>query len=104
MAVGDAHVSWLSYTSTNTTFFPKPSTTFLTCFRGDRRKYAGKKVRLNRVSNSQPGHESDMLTTKASGRAENRSIAKTVGLGQTAQSAQADPGRHFLQMHQAPIL
>ena len=47
-------------------FFPKPLTTFLTCFcRGERRKYAGKKVCLNRKSNSQaPGHESYALTTK----------------------------------------
>ena len=39
--------------------FPKPPTTFLTCFsKGVRRKYAGKKVCLNRVSNSQLlGHE-----------------------------------------------
>ena len=67
MAVGDAHVSsLLSHTSTNTAFFPKPPTTFLTCFsRGEKRKYAGKKVRLNRVSNSQTtGHESHMLTTE----------------------------------------
>ena len=51
-------------------FFPKPPTTFLTCFcRGERPKYAGKKSRLNRVSNSQPpGHESNMLTTKPPGR------------------------------------
>ena len=36
-------------------FFPKPPTTFLTCFcRGERRKYARKK----------PGHESDTLTTE----------------------------------------
>ena len=51
-------------------FFPKPPTTFLTCFcRGDRRKYAGKKSRLNRRSNSQPsGHESDTLTTEPPGR------------------------------------
>ena len=27
--------SWLSHTSTNTTFFPKPPTTFLTCFGRD---------------------------------------------------------------------
>ena len=63
MAVGHAHcVSWLSHTSANTTlFFPKPPTTFLTCFcRGERRKYARKKVSLNRGSNSQPpGHEPD---------------------------------------------
>ena len=54
-------------------FFPKPSTTFPTCFcRGERRKYAGKKVRLNRGLNSQPpGHESNTLTTKPPGRGEN---------------------------------
>ena len=51
-------------------FFPKPPTTFLTCFcRGQRRKYAAKKVRLNRGSNSQPpGRESDTLTTEPPGR------------------------------------
>ena len=51
-------------------FFPKPPTTFLTCFcRGEWRKYAGKKVRLDRGSNSQPpGHESDTLTTEPPGR------------------------------------
>ena len=65
MAVGDAHVSRLSHTSTNTTFFRKPPTTVLTCFRAERRKFRGKKVCLNQVSNSQPpGHESDMLTTE----------------------------------------
>ena len=47
-------------------FFPKPPTTFFTFFcRGERRKCAGKKSRLNRGSNSQPpGHESDSLTTE----------------------------------------
>ena len=51
-------------------FLPKPPTTFFTCFcRGERRKYAGKKTRLNRGSNSpQPGHESDTLTTEPPGR------------------------------------
>ena len=51
-------------------FFPKPPTTIHTCFcRGERRKYAGKKSRLNRGSNSQPpGHESDTLTTEPPGR------------------------------------
>ena len=51
-------------------FFPKPPTTFLTCFyRGERRKYAGKKSGLNRGSNSRPpGHESDTLTTEPPGR------------------------------------
>ena len=42
MAVSDAHVSWLSRTSTKTTFFPKPPACFLTCLRGERRKYARK--------------------------------------------------------------
>ena len=53
-------------------FFPKPPTTFLTCFcRGERRKYARKKVRLNRGWNSQPpGHESDTLTTEPPGQGE----------------------------------
>ena len=62
--------AWLSHASTNTTFFPRPTTTFLTCFsRGERRKYAEKKFRLNWVSNSQPpGHESDTLTTGPPGR------------------------------------
>ena len=46
--------------------FPKPPTTFLTCFcRGEKRKNARKKVHLNQGSNSQsPGHASDTLTTE----------------------------------------
>ena len=67
MAVGDAHVIPDSLTLVLTQiFFPKPPTTFPTCFcRGENKKYAGKKVRLNRGSNSQPpGHESDTLTTE----------------------------------------
>ena len=71
MAVGDAHVfpGFLTPVLTQL-FFPKPPTTFLTCFcRGERRKYAGKKVHLNWGSNPQPpGHESDSLTTEPSGR------------------------------------
>ena len=71
MAVGDAYVfpGFLKPVLTQL-FFPKPPTTFLTCFcRGERRKYAGKKSHLNRVSNSQPpGHESDTLTTEPPGR------------------------------------
>ena len=53
-------ISWRSVTPT----------TFLTCFcRSQRRKYAGKKVRLNRGSNLRPpGHESDKLTTELPGR------------------------------------
>ena len=59
--VGEAHTQL---------FFPKPLTTFLTCFcRGERRKYAGKKSRLNQGSNIQPpGHEYDTLATKPPGR------------------------------------
>ena len=61
------YVSWLSHTSTNTTFLSKP-TDYFSC-RGERRKYAGNKSRLNRGSNSQPpGHESDTLTTEPPGR------------------------------------
>ena len=71
MAVGDAHVfpGFLTPVLTQL-FFPKPPTTFLTYFcRGERRKYAGKKSRLNRGSNSQPpGYESDTLTTEPPGR------------------------------------
>ena len=71
MAVGDAYVFPGFLTPVLTLlFFPKPPTTFLTCFcRGERRKYAGKKSRLNQGSNSQPpGHESDTLTTEPPGR------------------------------------
>ena len=71
MAVGDTYVfpGFLTPVLTQL-FFPKPPTTFLTCFcRGERRKYAGKKSRLNRGSNSQPpGHEFDTLTTEPPGR------------------------------------
>ena len=67
MTVGDAYVfpGFLTPVLTQL-FFPKPPTTFLTCFcRGERRKYTGKKSRLNRGSNLQPpGHESDTLTTE----------------------------------------
>ena len=67
MAFGDAHVfpGFLTLVLTQL-FFPKPPTTYLTCFcRGERRKNAGKKVHLNWVLKSQPrGHESDTLTTE----------------------------------------
>ena len=69
MAVGDSHVFPCFFTPVLTQFFfPKPPTTFLTCFcRGEKQKYAGKKSRLNWGLNSQPpGHESDMLTTEPS--------------------------------------
>ena len=75
MAVGDAYVfpGFLTPALTQL-FFPKPPTTFFTCFcRAERRKYAGKKSRLNRGSNSQPpGHDSDTLTTEPPGRGDNK--------------------------------
>ena len=71
MAVSDAYVfpDFLTPVLTQL-FFPKPPTTFLTCFyRGERRKHAGKKSCLNRGSNSQPtGHESDMFNTEPPGQ------------------------------------
>ena len=69
-AVGDAHVFPGILTPVLTRlFFPKPPTTFPTCSsRGERQKYAWKKVCLNRVWNSQPpGYESDMLTSQPPG-------------------------------------
>ena len=71
MAVGDAQVfpGFLTPVLTQL-FFPKPPTTFLTCFcRGEGRKYTGMKSRLNQGSNSQPpGRETDKLTTEPPGR------------------------------------
>ena len=71
MAVGDAHVfpGFLTPVLTQL-FFPKPPTSSLTCFcRGERRKVAGKKVRLKQGLNSQPpGHKSDALTSEPHGR------------------------------------
>ena len=94
MAVGDAQVSPGFVTPVLTQlFFPKPPTTFLTCFcRGERRKYAGKIVRLNRGSNSQPpGHESDTLTTEPPGRGSPLDTAldlKTRGCGFDCRAGQ----------------
>ena len=71
MVVGDAH-EFPGFLTTVLTklFFPKAPTTFLTCFyRGERRKYAGKKSHLNWGSNLQPpDHESNTLTTEPPGR------------------------------------
>ena len=70
MAVGDAHVfsGFLTPVLTQLSV-TKPPTTFLTYIsRNERRKYAGKKVLFNRVSNSQPpGHESDTLINEPPG-------------------------------------
>ena len=71
MAVGDAYVFPGFLTPVlKQLFFPKPPTTFITCFcRGERPKYARKKDHLNWGSNSQiPGHESDTLTTEPPGQ------------------------------------
>ena len=82
MAVGDAYVfpGFLTPVLTQP-FFPKPPTTFLTCFcRGERRKYAGKKSRLNRGSNSQPpGHESTRSPLSHPGGALNFFIKQNQG-------------------------
>ena len=71
MVVSDAYVfpGFLTPVLTQL-FFPKPQTTFLTCFcRGERQKYARKKSHLNRGLNSQPpGHETETLTTEPSRR------------------------------------
>ena len=93
MAVGDAHMFPGFLTPVLPQLFsPKPLTTFLTCFcRGERRKYAGKKVRLNRGSNSQPpGHESVTLTIEPSGRAI-KSLKRDVILKKKKQEGYDDP-------------
>ena len=82
MAVGDAYVfpGFLTPVLTQL-FFPKPPTTFLTCFcKGERRNYAGKKSLLNQGSNSQPpGLESDTLTTEPPGTPLLKHVRKAVG-------------------------
>ena len=90
MAVGDAFEfpGFLTPVLTRM-FYPKPPTTFLTCFcRGERRKYAGKKVRLNRGSNSQPqGHEPDTLTTESTER-DSENTEKVVALAENSNNQQ----------------
>ena len=78
MAVGDAYV-FPGFLTLTLLFFPKPPTSFLTCFcRSERRKYAGKKSCLNRGSTSQPpGHESDTLTTEPPGQTMNQSAGRS---------------------------
>ena len=65
--------------------FPEPPTTFLTCLcRSERLKYAGKKVRLNRGSNSQPpDHESDTLTTEPPGLVKLKERFRSIVITQT---------------------
>ena len=101
MAVSDAYVfpGFLIPVLT-LLFFPKPLTTFLTCFcRGERGKCAGKKSRLNLGSNSQPpGHESDMLTTeppgrgkKTDGQMDRRTTVKQYALGLSMRGIKNPP-------------
>ena len=104
MAVGDAYVfpGFLTQVLTQL-FFPKPPTTFLTCFcRDERQKYAGKEVCLNQGSHSQPpGHESDTLATESpvqskifckfeeNGRKFSKRVENTVGKGEIAYYEQS---------------
>ena len=70
MAVGDTHVFSGFLTPVQTLLsFKSYQVLFSHAFsRGERQKYAGKKVCLNGVSNSQPpGHESDTLTAELPG-------------------------------------
>ena len=73
MVVGDAHVfpGFLTPVVIQISFQSHPLL-FSRFSRGERRKYTGKKFRLNRVLNSQsPGHESNTLTTEPPGQGEN---------------------------------
>ena len=84
MGVGDAYVfpGFLTPVLTQL-FFPKPPTTFLTCFcRGERRRFPRKKSRPNRGSNSQPpSHESNILTTEPSRRVQTHKNHALFGKG-----------------------
>ena len=76
MSVDDGHVfpGFLTKALTQLSF-QKPPTALLT---GERRKYAGKKSRHNRGSNSHPpGHESDMLNTDPPGRGKIKCSSRT---------------------------
>ena len=90
MAVGDVYVfpGFLTPVLTQL-FFPKPPTTFLTCFcRGKGQKYAGKKSPHHHGWNSQPpGHESDTFTTEPPGRG--GPFVDSVDQDKTAQNMQA---------------
>ena len=73
MGVGDSHMFPGFLTPVLTNCLSKATTSFFTCFsRGERRKYTGKKVCHNQVSDSQPpGHESDTLNTEPHGWVQN---------------------------------
>ena len=100
MAAGDAHVFPGFLTPVLIPLsFPKPPTTFLRCFsRGERRKYAGKKVCLKRVSNSQPlVYESDTLTTELPGRGDQNLDIMTIQGRLTAD-------RHIQEVHDRAVV
>ena len=82
MAVGDAYVFPGFLTPVRTQlFFPKPPTSFPTCFcRGERRKYAGKKSGLNWGSNSQPPGQ---LSWDEQGRNPANNMAASIGTFKT---------------------
>ena len=93
MAVGDTHAfpGFLTPVLTQLSFQShRLQCTFLTCYRSGRRKYAGERVCLNRVSNSQPpAHASDTLTTERSGRASVKKPSESiVRKGENAGSKQ----------------
>ena len=69
---------FLAYANTNTSCFPKPLTTFLTCFRGEGRNYARKKFPQPDIELKTPGQESDTLTIVPPGQAsQERKLAAT---------------------------
>ena len=71
MAVSDAHVfpGFLTPVLTQLSFQSHRLLFSHASSRGERGKHAGKKVHLNRVSNSQsPGHEPDTLITEPPGQ------------------------------------
>ena len=103
MSVGDAHVFPGFFTPVLTqVVFPKPPTTIPTCFcRGERRKYAGKKVHLNWGSNSQPPcHESDTLTTVShpAGATLSRNSSNTK-VERSFNPSQTSPGFYVSAVH-----
>ena len=103
MSVGDAHVFPGFFTPVLTqVVFSKPPTTIPTCFcRGERRKYAGKKVRLNWGSNSQPPcHESDTLTTVShpAGATLSRNSSNTK-VERSFNPSQTSPGFYVSAVH-----